>query len=78
MIPMEMAYEDAADALEMNMKSSDLQLRAFRAVDQKQALIYVEQMSAWVSRQRWNCRITSEDRQGKGHPGLFFLRFFFV
>ena len=61
MIPVKMADEDLPDALEMNVKPPYLQLGSFRTVDQKQTLIHVEQMSAWVSRQRWNSRIASED-----------------
>jgi len=39
---MQMTYENSLDPLQMDMESTDLKLRTFGAVDQKEALIYIE------------------------------------
>jgi hypothetical protein len=47
---MQVADKNPLYPLKMNMKFADLKLRSFCAIDQKQALIHIKQMSAWVSR----------------------------
>ncbi len=51
-VAVKVADEDMADPLKMNMEPPDLELGPFGAVYQQQALIGVEQMSAWASHQR--------------------------
>jgi hypothetical protein len=42
MISMQVTYENPLDPLQMNMESANLKLCTFGAVDQKEALIYIE------------------------------------
>ena len=51
MISVKVTDKYMADPLKPDMKFADLQLGAFRAINQKQALIRIEQMSAWISGQ---------------------------
>lgn len=55
-----MTNHDVVDALKFDFKPTKLQLSSFCAIEENMLVMQVDQLTGWISFQRWSCCSTAQ------------------